>query len=193
MPVRRYSGGWEGAGVAKGRYTEADKAAALAMLQANGGNVLRTACDLDIPEATLRLWKSQQKGDSPVAVAVAGKCEPIKDDLASLFERAVRVYVGHALDPDVVKKTSGKDAIVAAAVAAEKRQLLRGDPTEISDDRSRGSNERAAIVIAVLDGIRARVTGASVVPDHVVAGVPAPAPDGRRNDTGPLASEGAGQ
>jgi transposase-like protein len=46
-------------------YTEADKARVYVVLQANDGNVKRTARETGVPENTVRRWKQQFEQDGP--------------------------------------------------------------------------------------------------------------------------------
>jgi transposase-like protein len=111
----------------KRRYTEDDKASALALLQANGGALKATARELDIPLTTLRAWRDGVKG---VGAGVAKKCPGKKADLRSLFERVARKYLRRALSAEAVEKTAGKDAVIAAATATDKHRLLGGESTD---------------------------------------------------------------
>jgi len=110
------------------RYTEDDKATALAALQANGGNLKRTSRELGVPRATLTSWRD----GTGINAKVSEKCHQKKEELAGLFEQACRVYLLHAVTPATVKKMRGKDAVMAAAIAADKKQLLDGKPTAIN-------------------------------------------------------------
>jgi len=103
----------------KRRYTDADKAEALAMLVANGGNAEKTARDTGIPRKTIYNWSK----DNPPVPAKIGQEK--KEALSDLFERVSRKYLDHSLEEGPLNKTSGKDAVLAAAVAADKMQLLR--------------------------------------------------------------------
>jgi len=114
------------------QYTEADKATALALLQANNNNLKQTARELSIPRATLAKWT---KGEG-VNSAVIQKCDEKKEELGDLFEKAARLYLGRSLEPDVIAKTNGKDAMVTAATATDKMQLMRNKPTSINQNNS---------------------------------------------------------
>lgn len=126
-------------------YTEDDKATALATLQANNGNILRTANELGIPQSTLRKWRAGEG----INRAVAPKCEHKKEELGDLFERVSRLYLDHAIADTTLRKVKGKDAVVAAAVAAEKMRLCREQSTSIpgreltDDERERELRELA--------------------------------------------------
>jgi len=133
------------------QYTEADKATALALLAANGGNVFRAAKELGIPESTLRKWKNGEG----VNAAVAGTCEKKKAELFDLFEEVSRLYLGRAKSREAVNKTSGRDAVIAAATALDKMRLIQNKPTTISRselpiDLSKLNAEQLAQLDAIL-------------------------------------------
>lgn len=111
----------------KRQYSDNDKAAALAALDANGGNVNQTASQLGVPRKTLEDWHKGRAVNTDVAEIRQDK----KEELADVFERVARKYLAHAESDTVVTDASGKDAIVSAATAVDKMRLLRNLPTEI--------------------------------------------------------------
>ena len=74
------------------RYTDAQVAQALAALELNGGNVKRTARDLDIPRATLGMWRDKQ---AVMKMALSGAIvtthPDIVDRAATLADRYLRL------------------------------------------------------------------------------------------------------
>lgn len=135
------------------RYTPEDRAAALAALAANQGNVARTARQCGVPRPTLIRWMQEQarvSGQSdtrPTPVPTPEKTTPpyptarrtaailpiAVDALATVFERVARLYLKRAESEEAVGKTSGKDAVIAAATATDKSRLLRDEPTAINE------------------------------------------------------------
>lgn len=116
---------------AKGRrhYTEADKAAALANLKANGGNIERTARECKVPSSTLKRWIADPERAAPAQVR--GEKE---GELDAKLERIANRYAD-ALDDDLTVgliKASRDPSKLASVlgVAIEKLQLLRGKPTQ---------------------------------------------------------------
>lgn len=109
------------------QFSDNDKAAALAALDANGGNVYRTAQQLGIGESTLRGWASG-RGTHP---EIADLREVKKIELADKLEQVAYKYTDHLLRDDTVLKTGAKDAAVTVGTAIDKMRLLRGLPTEI--------------------------------------------------------------
>jgi transposase-like protein len=125
------------------KYSDTQKANALAVLSANRGNVLRTSRELRIPERTLNDWShlaenamnpnSKRPVSPDYALEIAqlreGKAAPLSD----LFECAARKYLAHATNDEVVQATRGRDAVFSAAIATDKMQLLRNLPTSITE------------------------------------------------------------
>jgi transposase-like protein len=99
----------------KRQYTDAEKASALALLQANAGNVTRTCRDLGIPAATLRDWRDGEGVNHAVAEIREGKIEELDTK-------------------EVISRASGKDAVIAAATATDKMRLLQNKPTAINSN-----------------------------------------------------------
>lgn len=116
----------------KRQYTDEEKATALAHLQANGGDVSRTSRELGIPRTTLQQWRDGIGVNKAVPLIRQEKTEA----LDVLFERVAYLYIGRAQETSAVEKTSGKDAIITAATAVDKLRLLRGQSTEITEERS---------------------------------------------------------
>lgn len=120
-------------------YSSDDKAVALALLVANGGNVLRTAKELNMPEPTLRDWATGQVND-----VVRGKQDEKRRALGDLFEQCSRLYLDRAMTDAAIEDTKGKDAVIAAATAFDKQQLARGEATNITKDVSERTHEDRA-------------------------------------------------
>jgi transposase-like protein len=106
-------------------YSDEERAAVLAALKANNGNLTRTAQQAGVPLSTLKEWR-----DNPDRAAPAELRNQKKEALKSLFEKCVRAYLGQAVTKAAVKATRGKDAVIAAATALDKYRLLNDEPTE---------------------------------------------------------------
>jgi hypothetical protein len=113
--------------VAKRRYSDEEKAEALAALDANSGNVAKTARDLEIPRKTLAEWADERHTHTVVANIRHQK----KGDLAQRLEE-IAWELAEAL-PGKVDLASLQHTATAMAIAIDKMQLLRGAPTSISD------------------------------------------------------------
>lgn len=133
-------------------YTEAEKAAALAFLDSNGGNVSRTSRETGIPRKTLTEWRDGRGVNEDVATSRQENARTLE----ALFEEVTRAYLEHALGPDAVAITTSKDAVTAAAIAFDKLQLIRGKPTGIErhEHDHRQTPERA--LEAAADELRRR-------------------------------------
>jgi hypothetical protein len=117
------------------RYSDDDRAKALAALAANGGNVNLTARELEIPEATLRSWHNGTSHPEASQDFAAQKSE-----LAARWLKVANVAL------DVLDKGGEdlrvRDAATVAGIATDKMLLLRGDAPPAG----------AVIVIKVVSG-----------------------------------------
>lgn len=110
-------------------YSDEDKAAALALLDFNRGNVYRTAKLLGIPDSTLDEWA---KGRN-MSAAVPKMRERKKGELAEKFEEIAHMALDATIDdPEGLRKAGPQARIVVAGVATEKKLLLTGNPTQIT-------------------------------------------------------------
>lgn len=110
-------------------YTDEEVAEALAVLKANGGNVLQTAKTTGIPRKTICQWRdgvSRKNIPKPLI-------EKKKRDLGDTIER-LAFRLCDVVSRRIKKGTddSTKDLVVSIAVAVEKLLLIRGEPTSIS-------------------------------------------------------------
>lgn len=101
------------------------------MLAASGyperkGALHEVAQHVGAPDMTISRWFKAQQNPPPNELVTEKK-----EELADIFENAARVYLQHAVDPDVVDAVPGQAAMTSAAIAVDKMQLLRGLPTEI--------------------------------------------------------------
>lgn len=130
----------------KRSYSEDDKASALALLKANGGNITKTSSELNVPPTTLRQWRDGEH----VNADVAKKRDKKEAALEDLFEQVARLYLARAMDPEAVTESKGKEAVIAAATAVDKFRLLKGEPTEVTRNEivNRELPERAASAAA---------------------------------------------
>jgi transposase-like protein len=110
------------------RYTDEDRANALAALAANGGNLSRTAAQIGIPAKTLENWT---KGTNHPHAAKLGELK--KPALAEQFRALAEKLVGIACEK--ADRLNAKDAVIAAGVAIDKARLLDGEPTQINEQR----------------------------------------------------------
>lgn len=112
------------------RYRDDEKAAALAALAANKGNVLRTAKLLNIPATTITNWMNDAEfsklGDEK------------KGDLADELESVAWKLAG-AIESKL-KSAGLRDVSVSLGIAVDKLQLLRNLPTNINRSENAGDD-----------------------------------------------------
>jgi hypothetical protein len=114
--------------MARRLYDEADKSRCLAVLDANGGNVKKTARDTGFPRSTVREW-SQGRG-VPEAAAAAVPLE--RGNLADELEARAWELVG-AL-PGKIASASLAQTGTVLGIVIDKCRVLRGEPTAITED-----------------------------------------------------------
>lgn len=120
------------------RYTEAQRAAAVAAVLANGGNVFRTSREIDIPSKTLEHWV---KGEARPEAATTG--EQKRGTMAEELERVAWKLLGSI--EGKIESAPLSHTATAMGIAIDKARLLRGQPTTITQH-----DERRSIVAAVL-------------------------------------------
>jgi len=102
------------------RYSDADRARALATLDANAGDCARTARELGIPRQTLQLWALGR-----VSADVPELRLENRQTLADRWEKVANAALD-VLDRGT-KDLPTKDAAVVGGIATDKMMLLRGD------------------------------------------------------------------
>lgn len=112
------------------RYTDVQRAEALAALAANGGDLTATASRTGIPRRTIENWS---KGNVHPDVTKLG--EEKKADLADRLE-AIAWKLAEAI-PDKIDAAPLNQTAVALGIAIDKARLLRGQPTNINDNTHR--------------------------------------------------------
>ena len=114
-------------------YSDEEKGAALAALDANKGNVHGTARLLGIPDSTLDEWA---RGRNQSA-AVPNMRERKKGELAEKFDEVAHMLLDATTDDaEGVQRTGVRDRMVAAGVAVDKKLLLAGKATQIHEHRA---------------------------------------------------------
>lgn len=133
------------------RYSDSDKAAALAALDANDGNTHKTAKQLNIPRTTLERWVEGRVSDDVPHLRQHKKRE-LHESLEELAYKLVAVM------PEKIDEANLQQSAVALGVVIEKMQLLRGDPTERLEHTLTDA-ERVSRINTLLDAARARRDG----------------------------------
>lgn len=120
----------------KRRYSDNEKAEALAALDANGGHVEHTAKQLDIPERTLNAW-SNGRGVHP---SVVQECEVKRGDLRDRLEEIAHRIVD--VIPDKLQSASVQQLATTLGIVVDKMQILAGKPTVITEPQLLPPEER---------------------------------------------------
>jgi transposase-like protein len=103
-------------------YSEDEKASALALLDGNGGNVFRTARQLDMPRATLQEWRDGRGVNADVLTRRQGK----KAELSARYESLVHDVLD-VLTPAKLKDAGVRDLAVVVGVFTDKMLALDGE------------------------------------------------------------------
>lgn len=123
-----------------GKYTDNQRAAALAALTANGGNLKRTSDELHIPRGTLRGW-----AQSPQLAELRQENElSLTDELERVAYALVRAI------PDKIHEASLNHISVSLGIAIDKLRLLRGEATEVTEVRGSDAKRELAERLARL-------------------------------------------
>jgi transposase-like protein len=104
------------------RYDDEFRAAALAALAANGGNLKRTARQLGLPRKTLEGWASGRTRPPPADLR-----HQKKEQLAEALESVARELLDEASRPEKIAAASLLDLVVMSGIAVDKMLLLRRD------------------------------------------------------------------
>lgn len=149
--------------LAKARYQDYSpqfKAAALALLEANGGKLRPTAKALSIPRNTLKAWKDGRS----ISEEASELCPTVKGEIADEFELTARMFLARAQNPAAIAQTSAYYAQIAASDAYKSSQLARGLPTSISGS-AMSDDERKLRLAELLAGIQARAQSSKPDPE----------------------------
>ncbi len=104
------------------KYSDEQKANALATLDANAGDLSKTARQVRVPRKTLEGWASGRHGAPPAELR-----QEKKADLASMFESFAERVLTLTTD-DEIRAANVPQRFTAAGIAVDKAQLLRGKP-----------------------------------------------------------------
>ncbi len=120
------------------KYSDRERAEALAMHDA-GASLQKIQETLGIPDSTLSAWINHNQGmNADIPDLRTFK----KLDLASKLDQIAHQCAG--LLPDRLPEANVREIVGAMAQSIEKGQLLRGDPTSISANKSRSDQLNTA-------------------------------------------------
>ena len=122
-----------------GDYSDIFKAESLAALQANGGNILRTSREMNVPESTLRSWKN----GSGTRALTSDLRDQKRTELADRLTGIALTIVSSISDGDI-EKASLVQKSTAFGILFDKTRLLSNEATQISEVRA-------------ADGVRERI------------------------------------
>ena len=103
------------------RYSDQERAEAMLVLAANGGNLSATAIDTGIPYHTLRHWAAGDR--HPEAIQMAKEKMP---PLADRLEEVVSLLAEGMDDPLKIQKAPLNQIAVALGILIDKVHILRG-------------------------------------------------------------------
>lgn len=145
----------------KQQHSDEKKAAILAGLKANGGNVAKTAKDAGVPRTTLENWKQGIGINDDVTNISHVKKEELRD-LHKLIAVKALGLLGKKL-----AECSGAQLSTIAAISTEKMLLLEGEATSITKDATDRKAEYESLVTRIM--ARAKDRGESPTRDEVIA------------------------
>ena len=116
--------------MARTEYSDEFKAEAVALAEALG-DISRAAEELDMPYSTLYGWVRKGVGNTGVPSDLQDeKRQAISDRLESLIHKILDIA------PDKADEADFKALLTALGIAVDKVQLLRGEATEITENRN---------------------------------------------------------
>lgn len=116
------------------RYTDADRASALAALDANENNLRKTSRDTGISVSTLKGWR-----DTRILEGTQVRTQK-KADLADKLEAVAHTLVGAI--PDKVHEANLQQIATSLGIAIDKLRLLRDESTAIEEVRTSDAKQR---------------------------------------------------
>lgn len=107
------------------RYSDSEKAHALAAVEANGGNVLLTAKELGIPRGTLEAWANGR-----IHPEVQMLQQEYKLSIVDRLDKTIHQLLDSI--PTKINEAPLKHTMDSLAIAVDRKQLLMGEPTSIA-------------------------------------------------------------
>ena len=127
-------------------YSDEDKAKVLLALDANGGNLSRTAQETGVNFDTIMAWRDGACHPDVYAIR-AGRCASLADRL----EEAAHIVLTEALQPDKLAEAGFRDMTAGMGVIIDKMRLLREQATNISQQAGLSDEERLRRLRALFD------------------------------------------
>lgn len=143
-------------------YSPQEQARVALLLQANQGNVKRTAREANVPAMTVRDWKLKWEAEGypePLEEALPA----VADDVTGYMDQARSLAVDVVIDKLRAGSVSAKDAAWIASVFTEKINLIRGLATGRTEtvqlapvDTTALAKELATYVAATVEAAQVR-------------------------------------
>jgi transposase-like protein len=142
--------------MARRHYSDEERAAALAALKANGGNLELTSKQAGVPRNTLKRWVKHPDHAAPAHL----RQKKSRDLGAKLTDLAHQIVDSM---PGKIRRASLRDAAVSAGVAIDKARLVQGQPTSINENRRIDASKLTEDEAITLDRLlrRAAVPGSN--------------------------------
>lgn len=142
------------------RYDDKFRANAVVMLEAAGypnkkGALEQVSRHLGIPHPTLHRWIKEKNNPAPSELVQEKRKELrelLEDELRAIFQEM----------PSARSEAGYRDLGTVAGILFDKKQLIDGKPTEITQNVSLTDEERESRITAIFDRARARRTGLAV-------------------------------
>ena len=112
----------------KRTYSDNEKATALAVLDANRGNLSRTQRETSVPRSTLREWRNGRHHDEVTDIRQEKKIE-----LAALIEEKVLDMLGGVTE-EKIERTGVKDLMTGVGIGTDKILALRGNDSPMQQN-----------------------------------------------------------
>lgn len=142
----------------KRRYSDNDKALALAALDANGGDVRKTAKTLRMPESTLSDWSKNRGVNKEVTEIREVKKKELSEKLGEVAYKLTDNLLIRA-ESELSILVPMKDVATSLGIVVDKMQLLKGEPTSINKNLS--DEERAERAAKILERGKLRLVKAN--------------------------------
>lgn len=127
------------------RYTEQDKAVALAAYE-TCGNVVKAARLCNVNRRTLASWVAGAGVNDDVAV----KCQVKKGEIADRLEDLVHMLIDAI--PGKIGDANMQSVATSLGIAIDKMRLLRGEPNTITQSQHTSREERVEAILAFVTG-----------------------------------------
>jgi len=156
-------------GVGQRKYSDREKAEALAIVDMHAGNVHKASQMTGIPDSTLSEWYAGRRG---INGDIPGLRQNHKTELVDLFDSVLRATLESMLTDGSMQRANFQQKGIVAGILYDKRALILGQPTSITE--SLMSDEARAEQLAILlERARQRqLTGQPVdtIPGSLTAG-----------------------